>query len=293
MLENADPDATAPLPTRTAPTAELLAQVAARTSPRPQPDVRVRRTDPPEVSPVAVRPVLSESTPSMYLGNPTKRRRHRGERRSYPLIVLAMLALVLALGGAGAIALGASGDSNHSNDNNIVISATQTAQARKTVQPTRTAPNGPTGPSRPIPPPTATPGPVGAVIVDTPTAPPAPKATPSPSGPALTIAPQAQTATNNSGSCLGAFTVTPARAGLSWQWLNDPSSLAPLPPSISYSINGGPVTPGLPADNNTTAAPDSVSVTFPCNVPFPTTYTIELTSGGSGAKVYATFTLSR
>ena len=299
-LENADPDTTMRLPVREAPTAKLLAQVAARTPPRPQPDVRVRQTDPPEVSSVAVRPVLSETTPSMYLGDPTKWRRLRGERRAYPLIVLAVLALILALGVAGAVALGA-GDPGHSNnDNNIVVSATQTAAARKSAQPTSTAPRGPSRPSRPNPTPTATPFPAGAVIIETPTprpppAPPpphAPSPTATPSAPALTLAPHAATATNAAGSCSATFTVTPTHAGLSWQWRNDASSPAPLPPSALYSLNGGAASSALPADAGTTASPDSVSVTMPCNTSTPVTYVIDLVSGGSGATHYTTFTLT-
>lgn len=291
--ENADPDATIQLPVREAPSAELLAQVAARTPPRPQPDVRVRITDPPEVSPIAVRPVLSESTPPMYLGDPTKWRRLRGERRAYPLVVLAVLALVLALGGAWAIALGAGGNPNHSNDNHIVVSATQTAAARKSIQPTSTTRNKPSGPSRPNPTPTATPVPVRAVIMETPTpVPPTPAPTATPSGPMLAVAPQVATATTTASSCSATFTVIPAHAGLNWQWRNDPSSPAPLPVAALYSLNGGAASSTLPADVNTTTSPDDISVTLPCNTPTPVTYVIDLVSGGSGATRYMTFTLT-
>jgi hypothetical protein len=285
-----DLDATTQLPFRQAPTAELLATVAARTLPAPVKDVRVRTTEPPEVSAVAVRPVFGGATPSMYLGGAQMRLpRRRGERRVYPLVVLAVLALVVALGGAGAIALGAIAPrgSNH-NNNTIVISATQTAQARNAAQPTTTPTRGTTSPARPNVTPTPTSAPVGALVVETPTpTPPPPTATPV--GPAISIAPIASAATDTAGSCTASFTVSARQAGLSWAWQNDASSPAPLPLTMAYTINGTPGV-GLPVDASTIQATDSVVATVPCNAT-PITYVIDLMSGGAST-LYAQFTLT-
>ena len=282
-------DATTRLPERRAPTSELLAEVAARTPPKP-PDVRVRSTEPPAVSPVAVRPALEPETPPMYLGGGQVRLpRRRGERRQFPVLAIVALAVAVALIGAVIIALGAVGPaSSNSNDNNIVVSATQTAQARNAQQPTGVSTVGPTRPARPGATPTATAPHVGAVIVLSPTpVPPAPTATPA--GPAFTISPSMETATANGGSCSASYTITPARSGLSWRWLNDSTSPATLPPSAQYTINGAPWS-GLPSDSNTALSGDVVTVTLPCNSP-SVTYVLDLASG-TGATTYLTFTLT-
>lgn len=282
-------DATTRLPERRAPTSELLAEVAARTPPKP-PDVRVRSTEPPAVSPIAVRPALEPETPPMYLGGGQVRLpRRRGERRQFPVLAIVALAVAVALIGAVIIALGAVGPaSSNSNDNNIVVSATQTAQARNAQQPTGVSTVGPTRPARPGATPTATAPHVGAVIVLSPTpVPPAPTATPA--GPAFTISPSMETATANGGSCSASYTITPARSGLSWRWLNDSTSPATLPPSAQYTINGAPWS-GLPSDSNTALSGDVVTVTLPCNSP-SVTYVLDLASG-TGATTYLTFTLT-
>ena len=285
-----DLDATTQLPFRTAPTAELLAVVAARTVPAPVNDVRVRTTEPPELSAIAVRPVFGGATPSMYLGGAQMRLpRRRGERHAYPLVVLAVLALVVALGGAGAIALGAIAPSRSNNDNNtIVISATQTAQARNAAQPTTTPTIGTTSPARPNVTPTPTSAPVGALVVETPTPTPLPP-TATPVGPAISIAPITSTATNTAGSCSASFTISARQAGLSWVWQNDATSPATLPASTRYSVNGTPGV-GLPVDASTTQAADSVVVTIPCNAT-PITYVVDLMSGGAST-LYAQFTVT-